>query len=110
MVRGPVLRARDVSEVTVDQYGLGTDRPYLHIEVAGGPKAGIWELRFEPRASPSGPGSEEPGKWVVMLPDGSVHFVPAEEPSPATLRATLEQLLGEDVASEVARQLPPAWH
>jgi hypothetical protein len=89
--------------------GLGTDRVYIHIEVERGPAAGVWEVRYEPRSAHPGEAAPEPGKWVIMLPDGGVHFAPAEESRAFTLRPPLEILLGPEVANEVFGQLSRDW-
>jgi hypothetical protein len=44
-----------------------------------------------------------------MLPDGGVHFAPAEESRAFTLRPPLEILLGPEVADEVFGQLSRDW-
>lgn len=69
--------------------GLRTDRVYIHIEVERGPAAGVWEVRYEPRSAHTGEAASEPGKRVIMLPDGGVHFARAEEGRPSTLRPRL---------------------
>lgn len=98
-----------MNEVTVHHLGLSTDRIYIHIAVEGGPHAGIWEIRYEPEEGSLVPGPKEPGKWVVMLPDGGVHFAQAEDPVAATLRPALEELLGPEIAAEVFQQFPSEW-
>ena len=67
-----------VAGVVVHHVGLGTDRVYIHIEVEGGPAVGVWEIRHEPRLLHPGEGEPEPGKWMIMLLDGGVHFAEAE--------------------------------
>jgi hypothetical protein len=98
-----------VAGVTVYHVGLGSERVYIHTDVDEGPAAGVWEVRYEPRSAHSAQGAREPGKWVTMLPDGSVHFAEAEEATASTLRPALERLLGPEVAGEVFGQLPPEW-
>lgn len=95
--------------VIVYHVGLWTDRVYIHIEVERGPAAGVWEVRYEPRSAHTGEAAPEPGKWVIMLPDGGVHFARAEEGRASTLRPPLEMLLGPEVADEVFGQLPRDW-
>jgi hypothetical protein len=98
-----------VAGVVVYHMGLGTDRVYIHIEVEGGPAVGVWEIRHEPPLLHTGEGEPEPGKWVIMLPDGGVRFAEAEEAMAFTLRHPLEALLGHEVADEVFGQLPQDW-
>ncbi len=95
--------------VAVYHVGLGTDRVYIHIDVESGPAAGVWEVRHEPGSPHLREGPPEPGKWVIMLPDGGVHFADAGEARASTLRPTLELLLGSEVAGQVLGQLPPDW-
>jgi len=98
-----------VAGVIVYHVGLRTDPVYIHIEVERGPAAGVWEVRYEPRSAHTGEAAPEPGKWVIMLPDGGVHFAEAEEAMAFTLRPPLEVLLGHEVAEEVFGQVPQDW-
>jgi hypothetical protein len=69
----------------------------------------VWEIRHETRSLHTEEGEPEPGKWVIILPDGGVHFAEAEEAMASTLRPPLEVLLGHEVADEVFGQLPQDW-
>lgn len=61
------------------------------------PRPGCGRSATSPDRPTPGRQAPEPGKWVIMLPDGGVHFALAEESRASTLRPPLEILLGPEL-------------